>query len=958
MPAQLKYEDFINPAALSELQKFWTQYGGIVTAEMVKVKKELETHLTTLNNIRGVNSQNINTLNQVSQSVEQNKTKYQQLSAVQKEHERIKQSLERATARYTAEQSKEARQLREVKDQTRQVIKEQNLQSGSIRKLREDTNKLVKTRENLNLTTQKGQQRFRELSKEISKNTNQLKSYDTQIGRSQRNVGNYIGALKQFALAYISIYSAVRLLRSISGIIIDFGKESSRLAAILGKTKKETKDLTKNAKELGATTVFTATQVTQLQVELAKLGFTQEQILAVTEGILDMAAAAGTDLANASEIVGSTIRAFQIDVSNTRHVVDVMAKSFSTSALNIDRFRAAMSNVAPTAKKFGWSLEYTTALLGKLVDNGIEASKAGTDLRRIIAVLASKNITLEQSLQMINSSQNKVNTAQKLFGQRAFTSALILIDLIDTVDDYAEVLNKADGAAKQMAQTMLDNIAGDLTILKSAWEGLILSVEEGEGVIARVARSFVQDVTKMLRSITEFSTGDWLLKLKIAANAIQGYFHKTLMWPVAVIERITGKKIIPKLFKIEEIEKATEEAKKLAGVLTEIKDEATEAGAEGDKQIIGIINNLNAEIAKNIKLKNEQTNPAYIAFYGKEIKRLREKVKWYEGLSDALDKIAPKAAQITQDIDKLAGEIVTTLTYTPPPKESIFQKFFRKLFGLTDKQKEEIKDAARTLFNEMRDMLSGLNQQLIDLAEKRVNATEDTLNDLRDLLKEEQALKDEGKANDVERLNTQIAEENKIRAKAQADLEKFTKTQNTLNTVQEISSLVTASANIIKGFSNIPIIGTALGIAAVVAMLGSYAALKAKIGRMSKGYAEGTEYVERGNNPKGKDTIHARLNEGERVISTEDNKKLGGMSNENLVKELQYYSYYKNKLSTVTPGDPNVNLETEIKGLRKIQQEALDIMKAESDIIDLGNDKIMIKRGNYTEIKTLIRLKK
>jgi len=104
MPAQLKYEDFINPAALSELQKFWTQYGGIVTAEMVKVKKELETHLTTLNNIRGVNSQNINTLNQVSQSVENNKIKYERLSVIQKEHERIKQTLERSTSHHTIKQ--------------------------------------------------------------------------------------------------------------------------------------------------------------------------------------------------------------------------------------------------------------------------------------------------------------------------------------------------------------------------------------------------------------------------------------------------------------------------------------------------------------------------------------------------------------------------------------------------------------------------------------------------------------------------------------------------------------------------------------------------------------------------------------------------------------------------------------------------------------------------------------
>lgn len=93
MSAQIKYGDIFHPVTLNKLHKFWPQYGKIITTEKAKIEEELWEHLNTLNNICGVNSQNINILNRVGQSVEQNKIKYQQLSTIQKEHERINQIL-------------------------------------------------------------------------------------------------------------------------------------------------------------------------------------------------------------------------------------------------------------------------------------------------------------------------------------------------------------------------------------------------------------------------------------------------------------------------------------------------------------------------------------------------------------------------------------------------------------------------------------------------------------------------------------------------------------------------------------------------------------------------------------------------------------------------------------------------------------------------------------------------
>jgi len=290
--------------------------------------------------------------------------------------------------------------------------------------------------------------------------------------------------------------------------VTDFQDANARLNAVLGETREATAALREQQVALGSSTAFTAGQAAEAQTELAKLGFTIREISNLTPAVLDLAAAAGTDLPTAASIAGSTLRQFGLDSSETQRVVDVMAKSFSSSALDIEKFKFAMTQAAPSAAAAGLSIERTTALIGTLVDRGMRAESAGTGLRAIFGKLAQSGMSWNEAMELINASTNKTKTAISLFGLEASNQALILAQNSDAAAVLEEKLNDAGGAAKKMAEEQLNTLTGDVTKLTSAWEGFILSVENGEGVLSNAARStvkFFNDAVNSLSSTNKVS---------------------------------------------------------------------------------------------------------------------------------------------------------------------------------------------------------------------------------------------------------------------------------------------------------------------------------------------------------------------------------------------------------------------------------------------------------------------
>ena len=223
----------------------------------------------------------------------------------------------------------------------------------------------------------KGIQKLKGQYKDLERRTKGLE------GQTKRTSGAMGGMIAKLGLTTVALYATARAISGVVRVGKEFEKNMSNVAAISGATGQELKDLEENAKQLGATTVFTASQVAELQVEFAKLGFSGKQITNVTKDTLALASATGSELSTSAAIAGQTLRAFGLEVTDMSRVTDVMAKSFSSSALDMDKFTNSMSYVAPTAKSVGFSIEGTTAILGGLANACISGSIAGTALRTV-----------------------------------------------------------------------------------------------------------------------------------------------------------------------------------------------------------------------------------------------------------------------------------------------------------------------------------------------------------------------------------------------------------------------------------------------------------------------------------------------------------------------------------------------------------------------------------------------
>jgi len=339
----------------------------------------------------------------------------------------------------------------------------------------------------------------RQMAPEIKKLKTEINNLNGAIGNNTGRVGSYFKSFVQgaasMATMYVSFQGFTRLISSTFGIMTSFEKTMSGVAAISRATGTELQKLEEDAKRLGATTSKTATEVAQLQVEYAKLGFTTQEILNATEATVLLSQATGEDLARSAEIAGATIRGFGMDASESSRVVDVMAASFTSSALNLERFAEAMKYVAPVAKASGITLEQTAAMMSKLADAGIHGSMAGTALRQIMLEMAKAGKTGMQGFNEMAKAGLSLADANDEVGQRAATALLILSKNEKAVNNLTESYNNAEGAAKEMADTQMDNLSGSITILSSAWEGLVLKITSGNGALKRFVdtiSSFVQ----------------------------------------------------------------------------------------------------------------------------------------------------------------------------------------------------------------------------------------------------------------------------------------------------------------------------------------------------------------------------------------------------------------------------------------------------------------------------------
>jgi len=305
-----------------------------------------------------------------------------------------------------------------------------------------------------------------------------LRGFEKAMKKAQRNIKKFGASMQR---------TGKNLTRNITLPIIGLGavavktfmsfeQSMLKVKAVSGATAKEFKALTDNAKKLGASTMFTASEVAGLQFELAKLGFSTNEINASTESILRLSQATTHDLAESGEIVASTLKSFNLEAAQSTKVADIFALASSNAAMDMQKLSVAMPTVGATANAVGVPLEQLTAQMMVLADRGIEASTMGTHLRKVFVELATKGISFDAAMQQINNSTNKVKTATDLFGKRAFATGLILAENTHQTSEYENQLRKSAGTSRKMAEIMDSGTGGALRRLKSAMEGVAIDL--------------------------------------------------------------------------------------------------------------------------------------------------------------------------------------------------------------------------------------------------------------------------------------------------------------------------------------------------------------------------------------------------------------------------------------------------------------------------------------------------
>ncbi|NFQ34647.1 phage tail tape measure protein [Clostridium sporogenes] len=307
----------------------------------------------------------------------------------------------------------------------------------------------------------------------------------------------------------------------------NFEEGMSKVSAISGATGEDLKKLTEKAKEMGAKTKFSATESAEAMQYMAIAGWKTGDMLNGIDGIMNLAAASGEDLALVSDIVTDALTAFGMSAKDSAQFADLLASAASNSNTNVSMLGESFKYVAPVAGALGHSAKDTAFALGLMANAGIKSSQSGTALRASLTNLAhpSKNMAAEMERLGISLTDSngkvkegkalydelrqkfsgltdaqKTSSAATIFGKEAMSGMLAIINASDA--DYKKLyenLSNCDGAAENMANTMNDNLKGQITLLSSALESLGIELYEGVNnpmkEVVKTANEMVQQLT-------------------------------------------------------------------------------------------------------------------------------------------------------------------------------------------------------------------------------------------------------------------------------------------------------------------------------------------------------------------------------------------------------------------------------------------------------------------------------
>ena len=344
------------------------------------------------------------------------------------------------------------------------------------------------------------EEELRRLQQEAATTSTALSKIDV-AGQKMEAVGNSIAGAGKKMMGVTTVIGGVGV--AAVKTAADFDSAMSQVAAVSGATGKDFDALRSKAREMGSKTKFSATEAAEAMNYMAMAGWKTEDMLGGIEGVMNLAAASGEDLATTSDIVTDALTAFGLSAKDSGHFADILAAASSNANTNVSMMGETFKYCAPIAGALGFSAEDTAEAIGLMANAGIKSSQAGTALRTIMNNLAGDvkisgkaigDVTIattnaDGSMRDLSdiladcrsafgnlTESEKAQAAESLVGKNAMSGFLALMNAgEDDIEKLSSAIDNCDGSAEKMAMTMQDNLAGQLTILKSQLQELAIS---------------------------------------------------------------------------------------------------------------------------------------------------------------------------------------------------------------------------------------------------------------------------------------------------------------------------------------------------------------------------------------------------------------------------------------------------------------------------------------------------
>lgn len=471
----------------------------------------------------------------------------------------------------------------------------------------------------------------------------------------------------------------------------DFDSAMAEVQAISGSTGSEFDSLRDKAKEMGAKTKFSASESAEAMKYMAMAGWKTEDMLSGIEGIMNLAAASGENLGSVSDIVTDALTAFGLQAKDSAHFSDVLAAASNNANTNVSMLGESFKYVAPVAGSLGFSVEDTSTALGLMANSGIKASAAGTALRTILTNMVKPTDQMQAAMDTLGfsmtdnegnmkslnqimvdlrsgfdglSESEQASVAAALAGKEGMSGLLAIVNTgEEDFNKLTNAINSADGTAQEMSDTMLNNLGGQLTILKSTLEGIAISFGD-------ILMPAIQKITEKLQDFA-----NWL-------NNLDEDQKKTIVTIATVVAAIGPVLLIlGNLFKtVSKISGVIQTLPNVLGIVTGVFKSIGTAIAGISAPLVAVIAAIGLLVAafKHLWDTNEEFRNRVTAIWESVKNKFTE---FGQGIVDRLNELGFNFESIT-DVIKSVWE--GFCNFLAPVFEGVFEKIAATLENALD----------------------------------------------------------------------------------------------------------------------------------------------------------------------------------------------------------------------------------------------------------------------------------